>query len=168
MSEKLEPLLHALVHNHPKMTPYDIAARLYPDGKDSSNYRKLGRQLNPDDGGSFFPACRLPQLIRILDEGLSREERTVKGGEAIIHFLWKESGMLAWRPRTAEKSFRGGGNYAWLLRTLGETIAVLGATLSSATTCSLTSASTTLVDHIYQAVMTMATMAADGDGEAAQ
>lgn len=165
MSQNPIPYLHHLVHNHPFLTAFDVSMRLYPEGQQASNYRKLCRQLNVDDGGANFPLHDLPKLVNILNEGLPTATRAERGGDALMHMLCRECGLVAYRPKVGLPERRP-GDYGTAFKRLGETIAVLATTLTTSG-ASVASANTNMVDHLYQAAVAMAELAGRA-GEAVQ
>jgi hypothetical protein len=145
MPNEFSFFLQNLVLKHPYLSPIEIVGRLFGEDRISSKSKLLYRQLNPYDNGAHFDLNNLPRLIEILNEKLSDEEKETKGGNAIIHFLCKKSGMVATQSLDEKKTEAV---------KLSEPVKKLGnflSTLVVANGLTPTSAATLILDDGYEA-----------------
>ena len=148
----MEEVLQRLVLSHPKLDTLTIAGRMWGEDKLESKRKKLCRKCNPDDHGAHFSSNEEAQLLEILNEGLSPEERAEKGGDAYVHHLCQRLGLVAHRnpeTRTDEKAVSK--SIKKLLKLIGNLADLAGDNLplTSAVTFALLKDSYEAIESIY-------------------
>jgi hypothetical protein len=153
MVDQFENLLQKLVLKHPRYDVVDIVRKLYGPDRVESYSKLFYRKLNPNDRNASFKPKEFIRLIEILNEGLSFEERAVKGGDALLHHLCARNGLVAVAtPETENKPERA---VIGAIKSQGEMISALTG-VTDGNPLDSSSAATMILDRIYEVQASLA------------
>jgi hypothetical protein len=94
-------LMQHIVQKHPKGVR-GVARALWGEEKLDNKEKKLYRQIDHFDSTAKFNPIDFPRLINILNEGLTDTDKAIKGGDALLHYLNSQAGLVATRPSVGE------------------------------------------------------------------